>query len=127
MDRKISCICLLFAFALANARTVSVSNLSELKKLTQDKKAVLKFSAVWCGPCRTSTPVFEEFSTDVAYKDILFIKVDVDAGKDIARSFRINGIPAFVFVKDNKVVNKVVGIDNLRKNLTNHLDRLAAA
>ncbi len=127
MARKISCICLLFAFALANARTVSVSNLSELKKLTQDKKAVLKFSAVWCGPCRTSTPVFEEFSTDVAYKDILFIKVDVDAGKDIARSFRINGIPAFVFVKDNKVVNKVVGIDNLRKNLTNHLDRLAAA
>lgn len=129
MIKKIAFLFITFLCAIValNARTVSVNDLKQLNNLIKNQKAVLKFSAIWCGPCRTSSPLFEDFSNNNNYKDILFIKIDVDLGNKIATSYAIKGIPAFIFVKNGKIVSKVIGINDLESNMTNQLDKLIEA
>lgn len=40
------------------------------------EQVVLKFSAIWCTPCRNAAPLFAELS--LKYPDIVFVSVDVD-------------------------------------------------
>lgn len=129
MIKKMTVLFITFLCAIValNAQTTSINDLTQLNKLIKDKKAVLKFSAIWCGPCRTSSPLFEELSNNNNYKDILFIKIDVDLGNKIATSYAIKGIPAFICVKNGKIVSKVIGINDLENNLTNQLDKLIEA
>lgn len=59
--------------------------------------AIVDFTAVWCGPCRSITPILEDIAKE--YKDdIIVYKVDVDKCKDIARAFGISSIPAILYI-----------------------------
>lgn len=59
--------------------------------------AIVDFTAVWCGPCRSITPILEDIAKE--YKDdIIVYKVDVDKCKNIARAFGISSIPAILYI-----------------------------
>lgn len=87
-----------------------------------DKK-VLKFSAVWCRPCKLIQPAFERFKKD--YKNIKFISLDVDDPKTdrIPSSEEVSGIPAFQFFKGKKMVASFTGANVTR--LKNELEKLS--
>ena len=76
--------------------------------LSSDKLSVIDFWAEWCGPCRAIGPVIEELSKDYAGK-VNIGKVNVDQNPQLSINYGITSIPAILFIKDGKVVDKQVG------------------
>lgn len=69
---------------------------------------VIDFWAPWCGPCQMMAPEFAKAAAQAA-GTLLFVKVNTDEQQDIARQFRVQGIPAFALVKGGGVVAQTSG------------------
>lgn len=73
-----------------------------------DKPLVIDFWATWCGPCRMVSPIIEEL--EKKYEGQVVIgKADVEEAVELTAQFGVRNIPTVVFIKDGKVVDKVVG------------------
>ncbi|XP_057529255.1 thioredoxin H1-like [Amaranthus tricolor] len=80
----------------------------QLTKANESKKLmVVDFTASWCGPCRFIAPILAELARRLP--QVIFVKVDVDELKDIARDWAIEAMPTFMFLRDGKIIDKVVG------------------
>ncbi len=104
------------------AQEFTDSNFQE-KVLSSDKLSMIDFWAEWCGPCRAIGPVVEELSKEYEGK-VNIGKVDVDKNPELSIQYGITSIPAILFVKDGKVVDKLVGSQpkaNFVKKLQAHL------
>ena len=66
-----------------------------------------KFSASWCGPCKTLAPTFNEVKN--SFSGVSFNEYDVDDNSDIASQFGIRSVPTVLLVKDGKEVKRIVG------------------
>lgn len=76
--------------------------------LESDKLTVVDFWAEWCGPCRAIGPVIEELSKDFNGK-VNIGKLNVDHNPDVSIKYGITSIPAILFIKGGKVVDKQIG------------------
>ncbi|MFX1287895.1 MAG: thioredoxin [Promethearchaeota archaeon] len=93
---------------------VKIHNADEFTKLKTefpDKILIIDFWAVWCSPCMMFAPVFEKIQKE-NYQDFIFVKVNVDEVGSIAQEYRITGIPTTLFIKNDKIIHKVVGAVN---------------
>ncbi|WP_135611446.1 co-chaperone YbbN [Methanococcoides sp. AM1] len=75
-----------------------------------------------CPPCRKMAPVFEKVAAEYDGK-IKFIKVDLKNSPEIAKQFKILGVPTFLFFKSGEMVTNVVGFVEEEK-LKEKLDSL---
>lgn len=66
---------------------------------------LLDFSATWCGPCRQMQPVVARLERE----GYAVRQIDVDQQPGMARRYGIQGIPAFVLVRDGREIDRVVG------------------
>ncbi len=76
--------------------------------LDSDKLSLIDFWAEWCGPCRAIGPVVEELSKEYNGK-VNVGKVNVDQNPDLSVNYGITSIPAILFIKCGKVVDKQIG------------------
>lgn len=88
---------------------INVETVEEFKKEVYhtDKLILIYFGADWCGPCQALGPVFSKVSEKV--EDVIFIKINVDKGKEIANEFAVSGIPALFLVRDKNIVSRNTG------------------
>ena len=70
------------------------------------------------------SPLIEQFATEYAGK-VKIGKVNVDEERALAMKFGIQSIPCFVFIKDGKVTDTVVGAMP-KEALNRRLEKLAA-
>ncbi len=93
------------------------------KVISSDKLTIVDFWAEWCGPCRAIGPVIEELSKEYDGK-INVGKVNVDHNPQLSVNYGITSIPAILFIKGGKVVDKLVGAQpksNFVKKIDQHL------
>lgn len=76
--------------------------------IESDKLNVVDFWAEWCGPCRAITPVIEELAKEYQGK-VNVGKVNVDHNPNVSVNYGITSIPAILFIKGGKVVDKQIG------------------
>jgi len=87
----------------------SSKQLSGLLSSNAGKLAVIDFHATWCGPCHAIAPRYEALSKQ--YTDVLFLKCDVDAVREVAREYMVSAMPTFIFLKNGQKVATVRGAD----------------
>ncbi len=83
---------------------------------------VVDFWAPWCGPCRSLAPVLEKL-VNQRNGDVLLAKVNTDDEQELAASFRVEGIPLVVAIKEGKAVDEFVGMIP-EPQIAEFLDRL---
>lgn len=91
--------------------------------ISSDKLSVIDFWAEWCGPCRAIGPIIEDLSKEYEGK-VKVGKVNVDENPQISMNFGITSIPAILFVKGGKVIDKLVGAQpkaNFVKKIEQHM------
>ncbi|HAC21131.1 MAG: thioredoxin [Tannerellaceae bacterium] len=88
------------------ALQITDANFQEL--LESGKPLVVDFWAEWCGPCRMISPIIDELATE--YEGRVNIgKLNVDENDDVVSEFGIRNIPAILFFKEGKLVDKQIG------------------
>ena len=62
-----------------------------------DQPCIIDFYADWCRPCKMVAPIMAELSKEYKGK-IRIYKVNTDEQQELAGLFRINSIPAVMFI-----------------------------
>lgn len=81
---------------------------------------VLKFSAIWCVPCKQLAPKFDEISKNPKYNSVVFKQYDVDKAQEEATKFNVRSIPCVIIIKDDVITDRIVG--NVPDKITKALD-----
>ncbi|MFO8019798.1 MAG: thioredoxin [Promethearchaeia archaeon] len=90
---------------------VKINSMQEYQNLIKqypEKIMVLDFWAEWCAPCKTFGPIFKKLSKEFQ-EEFIFGKVNIDQNQQLAAQFQISSIPSTIFVKEGKIIKKLVG------------------
>ena len=104
---------------------LTVNNFEE-EVVNESLPLIIDFYADWCGPCQMMKPVFESTSKEYEGK-LKFLKLDTQAESGLGAKFGIQGIPAFVMLKDGKEIGRIVGYmgeDAFKEKINNVLSQL---
>lgn len=75
---------------------------------------IVDFFATWCNPCRMLTPRLESVIAEKQGK-VLLAKVDIDENSDLALDYEVGSVPVLIAMKDGKVLERVVGLQDTDK------------
>tara|TARA_A100001015_G_scaffold321118_1_gene450222 strand:- start:2756 stop:3106 length:351 start_codon:yes stop_codon:yes gene_type:complete len=81
--------------------------MTELKTVINNRNCVLKFEAVWCGPCKAITPYIKELSKTL---HVNVHVVDADEYPEICQKFNVTRLPTFIFLYEDST-KSIVGTD----------------
>jgi thioredoxin 1 len=81
---------------------------------------ILKFSASWCGPCKSLAMVLNGMDLPVPVEE-----VDVDSNTDLAAQYGIRGVPTMVAVSDSGEISRITG-SQTEASIRKWADSLAA-
>ncbi len=79
----------------------------EQEVTNSDKPVLLDFWASWWGHCVELLPTIEALAGEA--NDIKICKVNVDEAPELARKYKVMGIPSLIAIKDDKEI-KVTGV-----------------
>lgn len=108
-----------FSLTASKNDIVKIQSTDDFKEKVINSKVpvVVDFFATWCNPCRLLTPRLESIIAESKGKVVL-AKVDIDEQTDLALDYEVSSVPVLVAIKNGKVQNRLVGLqdtDKLRK------------
>lgn len=121
--RETSDVCKFLPRRLAStAPQVEVFHVQDTKDFDERVKnskvpVIVDFFATWCNPCRMLTPRIESVIAE-RKGEVILAKVDIDEHTDLALDYDIGSVPVLIAMKNGKVEDKLIGLqdtDKLRK------------
>ena len=92
----------------------------DLDKSISKDLSLVYITAVWCGPCKSFSPIVTEISE--SYKEkINFFKLDADESSSKVEEFGIKSIPTILIFKDGQEIDRLSGVKS-KQNLTNIIE-----
>lgn len=86
--------------------TLTKTNFKEV--IESNHFVIVDFWAQWCEPCLAFTPIFQQAAEQ--HPEIVFGMLNSDTDGDIAKFFNIAQIPCVLAIKDQVVIDGVVGV-----------------
>jgi len=77
--------------------------------INDSKPVIIDFHAVWCGPCKTQSPILKELAAELGDR-IRVIKIDVDQNPEIAGRYQIQSVPTLMIFKGGEIKYKQPGV-----------------
>jgi thioredoxin 1 len=74
-----------------------------------DMPVLVDFYADWCGPCKMMAPVLSEIAAEYQGR-IKVIKVDVDRNPEVAKAYRIQGVPTLILFRNGQILWQQAGV-----------------
>ena len=82
----------------------------------------MDFYADWCGPCKRVSPIVAQIADENEGKVEVY-KMNVDDNPDTAANLGISSIPALVFFKNGKEMERMTGVRS-KENIMRILESL---
>jgi thioredoxin 1 len=73
-------------------------------------KQLLKFKAVWCGPCKSLSNIMEGVDFGVPV-----VEIDIDEDSEKAIQYNIRNVPTLVLVENGKELKRMAGAQTSEK------------
>lgn len=90
------------------SKVIKLTTPAEFNKVMNSSDlSIFDFYATWCGPCKAMIPHISQAIEE--NPDVKFYKVDVDESPEIAKICEIVAMPTFIFTKDGKIIDRIVG------------------
>jgi len=70
----------------------------ETNTFKNEKPIVIKFSATWCSPCKSYTPIYDNVSKEI--EDVNFYSVDVEEESEISNLFSVRSVPTTILINN---------------------------
>lgn len=103
----------------------SKEHFKQVVETSKDRLLLFEFYADWCPPCKGLAPVMEEIARES--RDVLDVyKINTDKNGELARDFRITGIPHVSFFKNKEIVLSLSGAYP-KKMYLKAIERLSSA
>jgi thioredoxin 1 len=80
----------------------------EEKVLKSSSLVLVDFWADWCYPCKLIEPFLEEIAKNYGDRVEIY-RLNVDENPNIAAKFKVVSIPAVIYFKDGKEVDRILG------------------
>ncbi len=96
----------------------AIHNAEEFAKETASGKAIVDFSATWCGPCQMLKPLIEKVADE--HPELKILSLDVDEVPSPCEKYGVFSIPTVIVFEDGKETKRNVGYmaeANLKKFL----------
>ena len=87
----------------------SMAEFKDAIALSGERLIAFDLYADWCIPCKYLTPTLEKLAKE-HLDNFTIYKVDVDSLPDVAKRFRASGLPFVVFMKNQKEVQALLGL-----------------
>lgn len=87
---------------------VTLKTANELNELIKNPKVLVEFCTEWSTPCKMIDMVLEEIENE--QKDIIFIKVDIDRYRSIAKEYKVLNVPVICIISDGRVLKQQSGM-----------------
>jgi thioredoxin 1 len=85
-----------------------VHELVEYQQIINDEPCVVKFTAVWCGPCKRFAPVYKA-AAEKHSSNIAFLEIDIDQATEITNHEDIKSVPTFIFYVNGQKIAQFSG------------------
>lgn len=72
------------------------------------KLVIVDMWAEWCGPCKMMEPVLKEIAEE-HQDNVKIVKLNIDQNQNTPLRLNVMNIPTFIFFKDGKEVERIVG------------------
>jgi thioredoxin 1 len=84
--------------------------------INSEKPVLVDFHALWCGPCKTQSPILAEIAKEIGEK-VKIIKIDVDQNPEIAQRYQIQGVPTLMVFKEGQMKYRQAGLHSKQQVL----------
>jgi thiol-disulfide isomerase/thioredoxin len=72
--------------------------------IAENDKAIVQYSASWCGNCRIMKPKFKKLASE--NEDIAFILVDAEKSPESRKLANVSNLPTFATFVNGQLVNQ---------------------
>lgn len=103
-----------------SSHPASFSELINTSKLP----VLVDFWAEWCGPCKTLSPVIQQIAREFKGR-LTVVKVNVDQKQDLAREYRVQGIPTLILFKSGQIDWRISGAlpyEQLKREISSRVE-----